>query len=183
MVPCLDILSMLCEQVLERVPLLIKQGHHVPADMFMTLQTLAYGANRANIEELSKVRYQMQLVYGSAFVNASETEPNSINETVRDNINLIMPDMGHKLYRLTEIAKKEGLSYMPSEIHRPKMEKYMRDIGLMPPVPVGPPANQQPYAPMPQSGYYPPPSGPGYPGILAFADDHKHRPRSDPSQC
>jgi hypothetical protein len=86
------------------------------------MQTLAYSAHRSNIDELVRVRGQMEMMYGSQFVNASETDLNNVNETIRENINLIMPDMGWKLYRLTEIAKKEGLAYSPSEIHKPVLK-------------------------------------------------------------
>jgi len=86
--------------------------------MLITMGTLAYSAHRANIDELMKFRAMMEYVYGSAFVNSSETELNNINETVKENINLIMPSIGRKIYRITEIAKKEGLMYAPSEIHK-----------------------------------------------------------------
>ena len=83
--------------------------------MFATMHTLAYAAHRANIEELLQVRAQMEHVYGKEFVNASETDANNINETIRENINLIMPDNGRKVARLVEINKAQGGSYTPTE--------------------------------------------------------------------
>lgn len=83
--------------------------------MFITMHSLAYGAHRANIDELLKVRWHLEQVYGKEFINASETDPHNVNETIRENINLIMPDNGRKVAHLIEIAKNSGIAYNPSE--------------------------------------------------------------------
>ena len=115
---------MLCDQILERVPLLVKMGKYdvikscyrsVPPDMFVTLHTLVYSADRANIAELVSVRQQIIALYGPEFAHATEADANNINETIRENINLIMPETGRKVERLIDIAKEFGVNYVPTE--------------------------------------------------------------------
>jgi len=105
MIPCIDILSMLCDHVLERVPHLEKLGKYffrtmykiyreIPADMYVTMMTLVYAAHRTECEELVTIRNHFEKVYGKEFIKASETNPSNLNETIRENINLIMPEKG-----------------------------------------------------------------------------------------
>lgn len=115
MIPCYDILAMLCDAVLERMPLLQKMGKEVPPDMYMTLHTLIYAASRSGIDELVTVGRQLGIMCGPGFVKQSHTDENCINETIRDNINLIMPEEGWKVERLIQIAKDEGIQYNPTE--------------------------------------------------------------------
>ena len=86
--------------------------------MFVCLHTLVYASDRASIDELVEVRKQILRVYGKEFVDASYSDLNNINEVIRDNINLIMPESGRKISRLVEIAKEEGIMYQPSEIYQ-----------------------------------------------------------------
>lgn len=87
----------------------------VPPDMFTTIHTLFYAAHRANIDELVIVRAEIAKVYGKEFAQASESDPSNVNETIRENINVIMPESGRKVSRLLEIAADEGIKYVPSE--------------------------------------------------------------------
>lgn len=86
--------------------------------MFVTLHTLVYAADRANIDELVAVKGQIQRVYGKEFSDASETDLSNVNEVIRENINLIMPENGRKIARLVDIAKEEGILYQPAEIYQ-----------------------------------------------------------------
>ena len=83
--------------------------------MFVTLRTLVYAADRSNISEMVTIRNQIIALYGREFAAAAETNPNSINETVRDNINLILPQPGRKVARIIQIAKDEGINYRPTD--------------------------------------------------------------------
>eukprot|EP00829_Urostomides_striatus_P002708 TRINITY_DN1298_c0_g1_i1.p1 TRINITY_DN1298_c0_g1~~TRINITY_DN1298_c0_g1_i1.p1 ORF type:complete len:223 (+),score=60.62 TRINITY_DN1298_c0_g1_i1:30-671(+) len=113
MILCYDILSMMCDQMLERIPLLIKMGKEMPSDMFSTMRTMVYSAERANIDELSIVRKEIQRVYGVKFAKDAEIDLASINETVRENINLVMPEEGRKVEKIMDIVKKQGVMYQP----------------------------------------------------------------------
>lgn len=115
MIPCYDIIAMLCDAVLERMPFLQKMGREVPPDMYMTLHTLIYAGSRAGIDELGTVAKQLGIICGPEFVKQSHTDEKCINETVRDNINLIMAEEGWKVERLLQIAKNEGIQYIPTE--------------------------------------------------------------------
>lgn len=96
--------------------------------MFVCLHTLVYASDKANIDELMEVRRQITRVYGKEFVDASYSDLNNINEVIRDNINLIMPESGRKIGRLVEIAKEEGIMYQPSEIYQAVTKKIRRKI-------------------------------------------------------
>jgi hypothetical protein len=115
MIPCYDILAMLCDAVLERMPLLQKMGKEIPADMYITLHTLIYAGSRSGIDELVTIARQLGYLCGPEFVKQSEMDEKCINETIRENINLIMPEEGWKVERLLEIAKDEGIGYSPTE--------------------------------------------------------------------
>ena len=81
----------------------------------MTFRTMAYSAHRSNIDELFTVCKEIQRVYGKKFVKDSELDLGNVNEIVRNNINLIMPEEGRKVARIIEVAKKAGVMYAPSE--------------------------------------------------------------------
>ena len=83
--------------------------------MFVTLHTLVYASHRAGIDELMTIGHQIASLYGKEFAKQSETDEKCINDTVRQNINLIMPEEGWKVARLLEIAREEGLMYSPTE--------------------------------------------------------------------
>ena len=79
------------------------------------MHTLVYAAHRSTIDELITVRTEFQKVYGPEFIHASEADPNNINEIIRENINLIMPEKGRKIARLMEIAREENIQYHPTQ--------------------------------------------------------------------
>eukprot|EP00826_Nyctotherus_ovalis_P060979 TRINITY_DN862_c0_g1_i1.p1 TRINITY_DN862_c0_g1~~TRINITY_DN862_c0_g1_i1.p1 ORF type:complete len:255 (+),score=53.84 TRINITY_DN862_c0_g1_i1:371-1135(+) len=115
MIPCYDIIAMLCDAVLERMPLLQKMGKEIPPDMYVTLHTLIYAAPRAGIEELVTVGRQLGFLCGPEFVKQSQTDEKCVNETIRENINLILPEEGWRIEKLIQIAKEEGIQYTPTE--------------------------------------------------------------------
>lgn len=115
MVPCYDIIAMLCDAVLERMPLLQKMGKEIPPDMYMTLHTLIYAGPRAGVEELMTIGRQLTILCGPEFAKQSHTDEKCVNETIRDNINLILPEEGWKIEKLIQIAKEEGIQYSPTE--------------------------------------------------------------------
>lgn len=103
----------------------------MPPDMFVTLHTLVYASDRANIDELVEVRRQIRRVYGKEFVDASESDLSNINEVIRENINLVMPETGRKISRLVDIAKEEGIMYQPSEIYQAVGSRRPIEVGVL----------------------------------------------------
>jgi len=93
--------------------------------MFVTLHTLVYASSRSGIEELGKIGHQVTVLYGKEFAKQSETDEKCINEVVRENINLIMPEEGWKAQRLIEIAKEENIKYEPTPKLKNAYMKYM----------------------------------------------------------
>jgi len=115
MIPCYDIIAMLCDAVLERIPFLQKMGREIPPDMHTTLHTLIYAASRSGIDELMTILRQLSYLCGPEFVKKSEVDEECVNETIRENINIIIPEEGWRVKRLLEIAKEEGIQYSPTE--------------------------------------------------------------------
>ena len=97
------------------VDLQIHFFREVPPDMYVTLHTLVYSSNKAEIDELQKIGQQIVSLYGKEFAKQAEMDPKSINDTIRENINLVMPEEGWKVARLMELAREEGLQYTPTE--------------------------------------------------------------------
>lgn len=83
--------------------------------MNVTLHTLIYAADRAGIDELHTIKKQLTYLCGEKFASQSETDDKCIHEVIRDNINLIMPEEGQKVERLIQIAKDQGIQYIPTE--------------------------------------------------------------------
>eukprot|EP00826_Nyctotherus_ovalis_P059341 TRINITY_DN8243_c0_g1_i8.p1 TRINITY_DN8243_c0_g1~~TRINITY_DN8243_c0_g1_i8.p1 ORF type:complete len:135 (-),score=16.87 TRINITY_DN8243_c0_g1_i8:391-795(-) len=116
MVLCYDVLAMLCSFVLERIPFLQKTRKEIPPDMYMTLHTLIYAGSRSGIDELMTARRQLSTLCGKEFVKKSETDEMCVNEIIRENINIVMPEEGWKVERLMQLAKDEGIQYSPTEM-------------------------------------------------------------------
>ena len=55
-------------------------------------------------------------MYGKKF--AKESDLTKINDTIRDNINLISPEIGAKIDRLMKLCRDEGVNYEPSEKYK-----------------------------------------------------------------
>jgi len=98
--------------------------------MYVTLHTMAYASERSGIDEVAKVASQVGGVYGPKFLDELLTDPKSINDTIRENINLIMPEEGWKVSRLIEIATEEGVNYQPTEKSLAVSKIPSRSIGL-----------------------------------------------------
>jgi len=87
----------------------------MPADMHVTLHTLVYASHRAGIPELEKIGGQICAFYGKEIAKKAETDASCVNEIIRNNINITMPDEGKKVERLIGFATEEGIKYHPSE--------------------------------------------------------------------
>ena len=83
--------------------------------MLVNFHTIIYSAHRIDIEELSTIENQLNLLYGNEFIEKSEKDPSCIQEVIRENINLVIPDEGLKIERLMELAKELNVQYYPSE--------------------------------------------------------------------
>jgi len=83
--------------------------------MYVTLHTLMYAADKAGIDELYTIRQQLSCITGKEFAAQSYTDDKCIHEVIKENINLIMPEEGWKVERLIQIARDEGVQYMPTE--------------------------------------------------------------------
>ncbi len=86
----------------------------VPPDMYVALHTLVYSADKAGIDELQTIAMQIVRFYGKDFVKQGE-DPKATNDIIRENISLTVLDEGLKVSRLLQIARDEGLHYVPTE--------------------------------------------------------------------
>lgn len=80
MVPCYDIVSILCDQLNGRLKTIEKFGP--PKDMDQNFRTLTYAASRMEIEELTHVRRYLGKLLGKEFLLAAETDVEAINKVV-----------------------------------------------------------------------------------------------------
>lgn len=55
-------------------------------------------------------------MYGPKF--AKESDETKIDDTIRDNVNIISPEIGAKIDRLMKLAREEGVNFEPSEKHK-----------------------------------------------------------------
>ncbi len=97
--------------------------------MVGTFHTLVYAAYRANISELVTIRQEIELMYGKEFIKASEADLDSINDVIRENINMIMPDLGMKIERLIKLAEEHNIEYHPSETNMKALLLYIDKKG------------------------------------------------------
>jgi hypothetical protein len=74
-----------------------------------------YSTNKAGIDELFTIRQQLSYMTGKEFEAQSYTDDKCIHEVIKENINLIMPEEGWKVERLIQIARDEGIQYIPTE--------------------------------------------------------------------
>ena len=72
MVPCFDIVSILCDQLNGRLKTIEKFGP--PKDMDQNFRTLIYAAPRMEIDELQHVRRYLGKLLGKDFVLAADTD-------------------------------------------------------------------------------------------------------------
>ena len=80
MVPCFDIISIMCDQLNGRLKTISKFGP--PRDMDVTFHTLIYASARIDVDELSKVRKYLERLLGKEFVKKTETDDSCINKVV-----------------------------------------------------------------------------------------------------
>jgi len=188
-VPCLDVVSVLCDQIVGRVSAIQKFG--VPPDMHQTLYTLIYAAPRCEIEELNTVRIMLSSLLGRSFTDKADNDPDCINRMIRDNINLRMPEEGEKINKLVEIAKQKNIDYKPSEESATYLALYLdRNAAKSHFNPASGGINQPMYEPVapqqyithPYQGpphdqnppYFPPPSGGSGGGMGGGYNQHPH---------
>jgi Regulator of Vps4 activity in the MVB pathway len=81
MIPCFDIISILCDQLNGRLKTIEKFGP--PKDMDQNFRTLIYAASRMEIEELTQVRKYLGKLLGKEFLLQAETDEAAINKVVR----------------------------------------------------------------------------------------------------
>lgn len=127
MLPCFDVLSTMCDNMFERVPMLVKMGREIPSDMLTTLHTLLYASNRAGVEELVTIGSIITNLCGKKFASQTEKDEKCVHEVVRENINMITPEEGWKVERLMEIAREVNLPYTPSERNLTSYKKYTQN--------------------------------------------------------
>jgi hypothetical protein len=80
MVPCYDIVSILCDQLNGRLKTIEKFGP--PKDMDQNFRTLIYAAVRMEIDELTQVRNQLGKLLGKEFLLSAESDESAINKVV-----------------------------------------------------------------------------------------------------
>jgi hypothetical protein len=80
MIPCFDIISILCDQLNGRLKTIEKFGP--PKDMDQNFRTLIYAAPRMEIDELLQVRHQLEKILGKEFVLAADTDEEALNKVV-----------------------------------------------------------------------------------------------------
>jgi hypothetical protein len=80
MIPCFDIISILCDQLNGRLKTIEKFGP--PKDMDQNFRTLIYAAPRMEIDELLQVRRQLEKILGKEFVLAADTDEEALNKVV-----------------------------------------------------------------------------------------------------
>jgi vacuolar protein sorting-associated protein IST1 len=128
MVPCFDIISILCDQLNGRLKTIDKFGP--PKDMDQNFRTLIYAAPRMEIDELLQVRRQLGKLLGKDFVLAADTDEQAINKVVAANINIRIPEDGEKIKRLVEIAQERNIDYKPSSEAMASLRDYCDRKGL-----------------------------------------------------
>ena len=134
MIPCFDIISILCDQLNGRLKTIEKFGP--PKDMDQNFRTLIYAAPRMEIDELLHVRRYLEKILGKEFVHAADTDEEAVNKVVSinfsgvffhfftsdfiiqfqvaANINIRIPEEGEKVKRLIDIARERNIDYKPS---------------------------------------------------------------------
>lgn len=80
LIPCYDIVSIMCDQLLGRLKQIQKFGP--PKDMEQTFHTLIYACPRIDIDELMEVRRQLQKILGEKYVKGVEMDDCSVNKIV-----------------------------------------------------------------------------------------------------
>ena len=80
MVPCFEIISIYCDQLLGRLKTIDKFGP--PKDMDQNFRTLIYASTRVEITELTEARRQLGKIMGKEYLIAADTDESAINKVV-----------------------------------------------------------------------------------------------------
>lgn len=88
MIPCFDVVSILCDQLNGRLKTIEKFGP--PKDMDQNFRTLIYAAPRMEIEELQHVRRYLAKLLGKDFVLAADTDEQAVNKVVSGSSDFIV---------------------------------------------------------------------------------------------
>ncbi len=80
MIPCMDVISILCDQLNGRLKTIMKFGP--PKDMDQNLRTLAYAAPRMEITELEYVRHSIKKLMGEEYIILADTDETALNKVV-----------------------------------------------------------------------------------------------------
>ncbi len=80
MIPCYDIVSILCDQLNGRLKTIEKFGP--PKDMDQNFRTLIYASTRMEIDELASVRRYLGKLLGKEFLVQAESDEQAINKVV-----------------------------------------------------------------------------------------------------
>lgn len=80
MVPCYDIISILCDQLNGRLKTIEKFGP--PKDMDQAFRTISYAASRMEIDELAHVRRYLGKLLGKEFLISADTDEAAVNKVV-----------------------------------------------------------------------------------------------------
>jgi hypothetical protein len=119
MIPCFDIISILCDQLNGRLKTIEKFGP--PKDMDQNFRTLIYAAPRMEIDELLQVRRQLEKILGKEFVLAADTDEEALNKVVSINI------LGYFLHFLTSDFLYSFRLQQTSTLEFLKKERKLRD--------------------------------------------------------
>ena len=82
MVPCFDIVSILCDQLNGRLKTIEKFGP--PKDMDQNFRTLAYASTRMEIDEMMNVRKEIGKMLGKDFLLAADSDEYAVNKVVSE---------------------------------------------------------------------------------------------------
>jgi hypothetical protein len=80
LIPCYDIISIMCDQLNGRLKQINKFGPS--KDMSGTFHTLIYAAPRMEVDELMYVRKQLAGLLGKEFVEKSDNDESCVNKIV-----------------------------------------------------------------------------------------------------
>lgn len=137
-IECYDVLSVMTEQVLERVRMMTRFPEPL-ADMDKTFATIIYASYRSEVEELAIAKNHIVSKYGEKYVKMLEQDVGLVNETIREKIDLQMPKLGDKALRIEKILIERGLpvnfTMNTANELRKKKEGLRIDNPSIPPIP------------------------------------------------
>ena len=111
----LDILSLLCELLHERMGLLLSMKA-CPPDMVEAVSTLIWAAPRTEIEEFVKLAKLFKAKYGPAFFQrAQRNSEGVVNEKIVHKLGVQPPNAFLVLNYMKQIAKSNGVEWVPTD--------------------------------------------------------------------